>query len=98
MSPSKERNCDNVTYMLCMLIGKLSGGCFKSMIKWSNVCPWDSKSMKQKARANGSWYLSMLNVLEVFDYGIWWWYWKILDIDIIGITFFGRPYRVISCI
>jgi hypothetical protein len=36
MSLSKERICDNVTYMLCMLIGMLSCGCFKSMIKWSN--------------------------------------------------------------
>jgi len=32
-SPSKEHNRDNVTYMLCMLIGTLSSGCFKSMIK-----------------------------------------------------------------
>jgi hypothetical protein len=54
MNPSKKHNHDNVTYMLCMLIGTLLDGCFKSMIKWSNVCPWDSKSMKQKARASGS--------------------------------------------
>jgi hypothetical protein len=32
-NPSKERNHDNVTYMLCMLIGMLSGGYFNSMIK-----------------------------------------------------------------
>jgi hypothetical protein len=32
-NPSKERNHDNVTYTLCMLIGTLLGGCFKSMIK-----------------------------------------------------------------
>ncbi len=30
---SKEHNRDNVTYMLCMLIGTLLGGCFTSMIK-----------------------------------------------------------------
>jgi hypothetical protein len=58
--------------MLCMLSGILTNGCFKSMIKWSNVCPWDLKSMRQKARASGIWYLFMLNDLEVFDYGIWW--------------------------
>jgi hypothetical protein len=97
-SPSKECNRDNVTYMLCMVIGTLSGGCFKSMIKWSNVCPWYSKYMKQKAKANGSWYLFMLNILEVFDYGIWWWYWNIMDIDTIGLTFFGKLSRVMSCI
>jgi hypothetical protein len=98
MSMSKECNRDNVTYMLCMLIGTLSSGCFKFMIKRSNVCPWDSKSMRQKTKASGSWYLFMLNVLEVFDFGIWWWYWKILDIDTIGMTFFNRPSRVMSCI
>jgi hypothetical protein len=37
----------------------------------SNVCPYDLKSMRQKVGANGSWYLFMLNVLEVFDSGIW---------------------------
>jgi hypothetical protein len=72
MSRSKERNCDNVTYMLCMLIGTLLGGCFKSTINWSNVCPWYSKSTRQKTRANGDWYLFVLNILEIFDYGIWW--------------------------
>jgi hypothetical protein len=96
-SPSKERTHDNVTYMLCMLIGTLSGGCFKSMIKWSNVCLWNLKFVKQKAKASGSWYIFMLNVMEVFDYSIWWWYWKVLDIDTIGMTFFGRPSKVMSC-
>jgi hypothetical protein len=38
MSPSKERNCDNVTYMVCMLIGTLWLGCFNFMIMWSNIC------------------------------------------------------------
>jgi hypothetical protein len=33
MNPSKECYCDNVTYMLCILIGTLLGGCFKPMIK-----------------------------------------------------------------
>jgi hypothetical protein len=33
MSPFKEQNHDNVTYMLCMLIGMLLSGCFKSIIK-----------------------------------------------------------------
>jgi hypothetical protein len=70
MSPSKEHNCDNITYMLCMSIGTLFGGCFKSMIKWSNVCPWNLKSMRQKVGVSGNWYLFMLNVLEVFDSSI----------------------------
>jgi len=70
-SLSKEHNCDNVTYMLCMLIGRLSNGCFKSMIKWSNVCSWNLMFARQKIRASSSWYPFMLNVLEVFDYGIW---------------------------
>ncbi len=32
-NPSKEWNCDNVTYMLCILIGTLLDVCFKSIIK-----------------------------------------------------------------
>ncbi len=96
-SPSEKRNCDNVTYMLCVLISTLLGGCFKFMIKWSNVCPWDLKSMRQKIGASHSWYLFILNVLEVFDCGIWWWHWKVLDINTIGMTFFGRPSKVMSC-
>jgi hypothetical protein len=68
MSPFKEQNHDNVTYMLCMLIGMLLSGCFKSIIKWSNV--WDVTFVKQKARASDNWYLFMLNVLIVFDFGI----------------------------
>ncbi len=70
MSPSNEHKHDNLTYMLCMLIGTLSSGCFKSMIKWSNVYLWDLKSMKQKVGASSGWYLFMLNVLEVFDFDI----------------------------
>jgi len=74
MSPSKECNHENLIYMLCMLIGTLTNGYFKSMIKWSNVCPWNLKSVRHKAGANNSWYLFMLNVLEVFDSSIWWWH------------------------
>jgi len=94
MSPSKECIRDNVTYMLCMLISMLLGGCFKSMIKWSNVCPWDLKYVRQKAWASGSWYLFMLNVLKAFYSDIWWWCWKVMDIGTIGMTFLGRPSRI----
>jgi hypothetical protein len=40
------------------------------MIKRSNVCPENLKFVRQKTKASGSWYLFMLNVLEVFDFGI----------------------------
>jgi hypothetical protein len=48
MNPSKERNHDNFTYVLCMLISMISGGCFKSMIKWSKFCAWDLKYVYKK--------------------------------------------------
>jgi hypothetical protein len=50
----------------------LLGGWHKSMIKWSNVYPCALKSIKQKVGAIGNWYLLIINVLEMFDYGIWW--------------------------
>jgi hypothetical protein len=83
--------------MLCMLVGTLLGGSFKSIIKWSNICPWDVIFVKQKARASDSWYLFMLNVLVVFDSDIWWWYWKVVDSSTIDMTFVGKPYKIMSC-
>ncbi len=95
-SPSIERRCDNVTYMLCIFSGMLLGGWCKSMIKWSNVCPCVLKFVKQKVGAIGNWYLLIVNVLEVFDFGIWWWYWKLLDMGYIGMTFLGRFSNIMS--
>jgi hypothetical protein len=75
MNPSKEHKHDNVTYMLCILSWILSGGWQRSMIKCSKVCPWASKSVKQKTQANSSWYqlvfekLSCLILLQNGDIG-----------------------------
>jgi len=46
MSPSNECKVDNVTYILCMLSGTPSCGCFKFIIKWWNVYPWTLKYVK----------------------------------------------------
>jgi len=70
--------------MLCMLISRLLGGCFKSMIKWSNVCSWNLKFMRQKNK--GKWYLVSIYVkclgniqllyfimiLKSFEYQYYW--------------------------
>ncbi len=71
MSPPREHKLDNVTYMLCMLIGTPLGGCLTPMIKWSNAYFSLLKFVRQKARSSGNWYLLMLNVSEVFDFGMW---------------------------
>jgi hypothetical protein len=42
---------------------------------------WDKKL--------GQLALIFMNVLEVFNSNMWWWYWKFLDMGIIGITFLG---------
>jgi hypothetical protein len=43
------------------------GGWWKCIIKQSNVCLWDLKSIKQNVGANGTWYLLILKVLEVLE-------------------------------
>jgi hypothetical protein len=68
MNPSMGCKHDNVTDMLSMLIGTPLDDYFKSMIKWSNVCPKVLKFIRQKERESVNLYLLMLNVLEVFDF------------------------------
>jgi hypothetical protein len=41
--------------------------------------------------------LLIMNVLEVFNSNMWWWYWKFLDMGIIGMTFLGRPSSFTFC-
>jgi hypothetical protein len=43
-----DRRCDKVMYMLCVFKHTLSGGCQRSMIKLSNVCPCPLKYVRQK--------------------------------------------------
>jgi hypothetical protein len=79
-SPFIKRKHDNVMYMLCIFNGILLGGWQRSMIKWSNIYPYALQFVKQKTWASGNWYLLIVNVLKVFDFNIWWWYWKFFDI------------------
>jgi hypothetical protein len=51
MNPSMDHRHDKIMYMLCIFKHTLSGGCRRSMIKLSNVCPYALKSVKQKAKA-----------------------------------------------
>jgi hypothetical protein len=87
MSPYMDCRHDKVMYMLCIFKCTLLGGCRRSTIKLSNVCLCALKYVKLKARAIGNWYLLIVNVLEMFDSNMWWWYWKFLDMIIIGMTF-----------
>ncbi len=97
MSPFMDHRHDKVMYMLCIFKCTLSNGCRRSMIKLSNVCPCALKFVSWKARAIGNWYLLIVNVLEVFNSNMWWWYWKFLDMGIIGMTFLGRPSSFMFC-
>jgi hypothetical protein len=83
--------------MLCIFECTLLGGCWRSMIRLSNLCPYALKFVRQKIGAFGNWYLMIVNVLEVFDSNIWWWYWKFLDMGIIGMTFIGKPFNFMFC-
>jgi hypothetical protein len=60
MNPSMDHRHDKVTFMLCIFKRTLSGSCWRSMIKLSNVCPCALKSVRQKARAIG------INIYECF--------------------------------
>jgi len=55
MSPSMDHRHDKVRYMLCIYERTLLGGCRRSMIKLSNVCPCALKFVKQKS--GGNWQL-----------------------------------------
>jgi len=79
MSPSMDCKHDKVMYMLCIFKRTLLGGCQRSIINLSNVCPCVLKSVKQKVWVGDNWYLMIMNVLDVFDSDMWWWYWKLLD-------------------
>jgi hypothetical protein len=84
MNPSMDRKCDKVTYMLCILKHTLSGGCRRSMIKLSNVCPCALKSVRKKGKAISNWYLFdyecfggvwfqyVMVILEILWYGYYW--------------------------
>jgi hypothetical protein len=87
MNPYMEGRSNNITYMFCILNDTLSTSWQRSMIKLSNVCPCALKSTRQKVGAIGSWYLLIVNVLKSFNSSIWWWYWKLLEIGTIGVTF-----------
>ncbi len=54
MNSFMECKHDNVTYMSCIFNGTLLRGWQKSMITWSNACPYALKSVKQKVKASGS--------------------------------------------
>ncbi len=97
MSPFIDHRHDKVTYMLCIFKRTLSGGCQRSMIKLPTVYPCALKFVSWKARAISNWYLLIVNVLEVFNSNMWWWYWKFLDMGIIGMTFLGRPSNFMFC-
>jgi len=93
MNPFMDHRSDKVMYMVCIFKHTLLGGCQnRSMIKLFNVCSCALKSMKQKVEINGNWYLLIMNVLNVFHSNMWRWYWKFLDMGIIGMTFLGRPF------
>jgi hypothetical protein len=93
LNSSMDHKHDKVMYMLCMFKHMLSCGRWRSIIKLSNVCPCVSKPVKQKAKAKSNWYLLIMNVLEVLDSDRWWWYWKLLDMVIIDMTFLKRPFN-----
>jgi hypothetical protein len=82
MSTFMDCRHDKVAYMLCIFKRTLSSGWWRSMIKLSNVCPCALKFVKQKARASGNWYLLIMNILEVFDSNMGWWYWDMGIIDL----------------
>ncbi len=84
-------------YMLCVSKCTLSGGCQRSMIKLSNACPCLLKYVRQKVGGIDNWYLLIVNVLEVFDSNMWWWYWKFINMGIISMTFLGRPSSSMFC-
>jgi hypothetical protein len=96
MSPYMECRYDNITYVFCILNDTLLASWQRSMIKLSNVYPYALKSMKQKNRPNGSWYLLIVNVFKSFNFGMWWWYSKFLEIRTIGMAFLRRPSSSIS--
>ncbi len=50
---------------------------------------WDKKL--------GQLALLIMNVLKVLNSNMWWWYWKFLDMGIIGMTFLGRPSSFMFC-
>jgi hypothetical protein len=89
---SMDHKHDKVMYMLCMFKHMLSCGYWRSIIKLSNVCTCAQKPVKQKARAKSDWYLLIMNVLEVLDSDRSWWYWKLLDMVIIDMTFLKKPF------
>jgi hypothetical protein len=51
LNSSMDHEYDKVMYMLCMFRHMLLGGCWRSIIKLSNVCPCALKLVKQKAGA-----------------------------------------------
>ncbi len=97
MSPSMDCRHDNVTYMLYIFKCTLLGVHRRSMFKLSNVCPCALKFVRQKANASGNWYLLIMHVLDVFNSNMWWWYWKFLDMNLIGMTFLKRPSSFMFC-
>jgi hypothetical protein len=48
MNPSMDCKHDKVTYMFCIFKGTLLGGCQRSIINLSNVCPCALKFVRQK--------------------------------------------------
>jgi len=97
MSAPIDCRHDKVNYVLCIFECTLLGGCQRSMIKLSNLYPCALKSMRQKVGAISNWYLLIVNVLEVFDSNMWWWYWKFLDMGIIGMTFWRKHFNFMFC-
>jgi hypothetical protein len=97
MTPPMDCKCDKVNYMLCIFERTLLGGCWRSIIKLSNVWPCVLKSMKQKLEVIGNWYLLIMNVFVVFNSNMWWWYWKFLDMGFIGMTFLRRLSSFMFC-
>jgi len=88
ISPSMNHRHDKVTYILCIFKCTLLGGCRRSTINLSNVCPCVLMSMDCECfGALVFWCLWIVNVLEVFDSNIWWWHWKFLEMGTIGVTF-----------
>jgi hypothetical protein len=82
-----ECKCDNVTYMLCMLSWTLLSGWQRS---WSNVCALKSIKLKlMQVVVDIYWFL------DVLDFDIWLWYWKLLNMGAIGTTFVGSPLSVV---
>jgi hypothetical protein len=97
MNPSMNHIHDKVAYMLCIFKCTLSCGCQRFMIKLSNFCPCVLKFVRQKAKATGNWYLLIMNLLQMFNFDMWWLYWKLLDMGIIGMTFLRRPFSFMLC-